>query len=154
MASISKNGINFTIEKITDNTDEVLLNAQKAINRALEIIGEKAETYTKAITPVDTGALRNSFTHRVDGDKKKVTIGSNIEYAPYVELGTGKLYDPPPEWIEFHAKKGRGLDRWYYKDEQGKWHVGYPRKGVHMLQNGIMNHLDEFKEIIKSELGR
>ena len=104
------------------------------------------------MTPIKTGALRNSFTHRVDAYKKQVTVGSAISYAPYVELGTGKLYSPPPEWIESHAKKGRGLDKWYYKDEQGKWHVGYPRKGVHMLQKGISNHLDEYKNIIETEL--
>lgn len=138
--------------EITDNTGQVLASMKAQVARALEIIGGKAESYTKALTPVDTGALRNSFTHSVDGNK--VTVGSNLEYSSYVELGTGKLYSPPPEWIESHAKKGRGLDRWFYKDEQGKWHVGYPRKGIHMLQNGIMNHLDEFKEIIKSELGR
>ena len=140
--------------KIDDNTQACIYEATQAALRALEIIGGKAESYTKALTPVDTGVLRNSFTHRVDGDKKQLTVGSNIEYAPYVELGTGKLYDPPPEWIEAQAKKGRGLDKWYYKDAQGKWHVGYPRKGVHMLQNSIMDHIDEFKEIIKSELSR
>lgn len=140
--------------RVDDNTGACIDEMRQSVLRALEIIGGKAESYTKALTPVDTGALRNSFTHRVDGDKKQVTVGSNLQYSSYVELGTGKLYDPPPEWIESHAKKGRGLDRWFYKDEQGKWHVGYPRKGVHMLQNGIMNHLDEFKEIIKSELGR
>lgn len=140
--------------KIEDNTGACIDAMKQAALRALEIIGGKAESYTKALTPVDTGALRNSFTHSVNEAKKQVTVGSNLEYSSYVELGTGKLYDPPPEWIESHAKKGRGLDKWYYKDEQGKWHVGYPRKGAHMLQNGIMNHLDEFKEIIKSELSR
>ena len=139
---------------IDDTTGTVIDAVRQGTLRALEIIGGMAESYTKALTPVDTGALRNSFTHRVDFNKSKVTVGSNIEYAPYVELGTGKLYDPPPEWIESHAKKGRGLDRWFYKDVQGKWHVGFPRNGAHMLQKGIMNHLDEFKEIIISELNR
>ena len=66
--------------KITDNTGQVLSGLKAQAARALEIIGGKAESYTKALTPVDTGALRNSFTHSVDGNK--VTVGSNIEYAP------------------------------------------------------------------------
>ena len=42
--------------------------------------------------------------------------------------------------------------RLYYKDEDGKWHVGLPRAGVKMLQRAIRDHLDEYKEIIEAEL--
>ena len=34
---------------------------------------------------VDTGRLRNSISHAVDGEA--AYIGTNVEYAPYVELG-------------------------------------------------------------------
>ena len=53
-----------------------------------------AETYAKDLTPVDTGTLRNSITHRVEtkGKMIMVIIGSNVHYAPYVEFGTGNLY--------------------------------------------------------------
>lgn len=151
MARISRNGVNFNV-KIKDNTVEVIAQAQEAVNRALEIIGGKAEGYTKALTPVDTGALRNSFTHSVGGTT--VTISSGISYAPFVELGTGKLYSPPPEWMEAQAQRGRGLDRWVYMGDDGKFHMGYPRVGVHMLQKGIGDHLDEYENIIKCELSR
>lgn len=67
---------------IEDNTGACIDEMRQSVLRALEIIGGKAESYTKALTPVNTSALRNSFTHRVDGDKKQVTVGSNIEYAP------------------------------------------------------------------------
>ena len=77
---------------ITDNSAQVRKALDDAVARALEIIGGKAGSYAKALAPVDTGALRNSLTHSVSGDT--VSIGSNIEYAPYVELGTGKEYSP------------------------------------------------------------
>ena len=35
-------------------------------------------------SPVDTGNLRASITHRVDGDE--ATIGTNVEYAPAQEF--------------------------------------------------------------------
>lgn len=112
-----------------------------------------AETYAKGLTPVKSGALRNSITHKVEmGEEPKVIVGSNMEYAPYVELGTGKLYEPPPEWIEFQAKRGRGLDHWLYRGEDGDWHVGFPRAGQKMIQRAITEHLDEYKEIIETEL--
>ena len=68
--------------RVDDNTEACIDEMRQSVLRALEIIGGKAESYTKALTPKDTGALQNSFTHRVDGDKKQVTVGSNIEYAP------------------------------------------------------------------------
>lgn len=57
-----------------------------ACARALEIVGGMAETDVKAVTPVDTGNLRNSISHRTDGSTE-VEIGTSVEYAPYVELG-------------------------------------------------------------------
>ena len=65
---------------------EVLSAEQKARNKALEIIGGKAESYAKKLCPVDTGRLRNSITHQ-QMDEHTEMIGTNVEYAPYVELG-------------------------------------------------------------------
>ena len=138
--------------KITDNTGQVLASMKAQVARALEIIGGKAEGYTKALTPVDTGALRNSFTHSVGGTT--VTVGSNLEYSSYVELGTGKLYSPPPEWMEAQAQRGRGLDHWVYKGDDGQFHMGFPRAGAHMLQHGVGDHISEYESIIKRELSR
>ena len=68
-----------------DNTDEVLAALKKAKKRGLEAIGLTAEGYAKKDTPVDTGRLRNSISHETDDDA--AYIGTNVEYAPYVELG-------------------------------------------------------------------
>lgn len=77
----------------TDNSAVVLAALEKARDRALEICGEKAESYAKALCPVDTGRLRNSISHMQYG--KDEYIGSNVEYAPYVELGTHKMKARP-----------------------------------------------------------
>ena len=68
-----------------DNTKEVLSAMDKAIERGLEAIGLTAEGHAKKETPVDTGRLRNSIGHAVE--EKSAYIGTNVEYAPYVELG-------------------------------------------------------------------
>ena len=68
-----------------DNTKEVLFAMEKAIERGLEAIGLTAEGHAKKETPVDTGRLRNSISHAVED--KSAYIGTNVEYAPYVELG-------------------------------------------------------------------
>ena len=68
-----------------DNTDEVLAALGKAKSRGLEAIGLTSEGHAKKETPVDTGRLRNSISHETDDDA--AYIGTNVEYAPYVELG-------------------------------------------------------------------
>ena len=68
-----------------DNTQEILSALEKAKTRGLEAIGLVAEGHAKKITPVDTGRLRNSISHATDDEA--AYIGTNVEYAPYVELG-------------------------------------------------------------------
>ena len=68
-----------------DNTNEVLAALKKAKKRGLEAIGLTAEGYAKKDTPVDTGRLRNSISYATDDEA--AYIGTNVEYAPYVELG-------------------------------------------------------------------
>ena len=68
-----------------DNSREILKAMEKAKKNALEAIGLTAEKYAKKETPVDTGRLRNSMAHAVDDNA--AYIGTNVEYAPYVELG-------------------------------------------------------------------
>ena len=73
-----------------DNTDEVLSALEKAKKRGLEAIGLTAEGHAKKITPVDTGRLqlRNSISHATDDEA--AYIGTNTEYAPFVQLNSGQ----------------------------------------------------------------
>lgn len=71
--------------KITDNRPEVKKEFNLKLSLALKLIGQKAEGYAKDDCPVDTGRLRNSISNKVDGND--VYIGTNVEYAPYVEFG-------------------------------------------------------------------
>lgn len=137
--------------KITeDHTQEVISEMEKATARALEIIGAKVEKYAKALCPVGTsestgkksyrgGTLRNSITHSVDEKESTVTIGSNVVYAPFVELGTGPHFNAPPQWEQFkpYSKKGGGHG------------YVYPRP---YLRPAVEDHLPEYKDIIENEL--
>lgn len=78
---------------ITDNSEKVASELESAIRRGLEAIGLVAEGHAKKAAPVDTGNLRNSITHAVEG--KAAYIGTNVEYAPPVELGTSKMAARP-----------------------------------------------------------
>lgn len=80
---------------VEDNTDEVTTELARAFDRALEKIGLTAERYAANLCPVDTGRLRNSITHAIDSGEKAAYIGTNVEYAPYVELGTSRQKAQP-----------------------------------------------------------
>lgn len=136
------------INKTEDHTQEVLSALETAKLKALTIIGMKLEKYAKALCPVGTsestgikgyrgGTLRNSITYQVQDDE--VWVGSNVEYAPYVELGTGPHFVPPPDWEEFTAPAGTGIKHAYV----------HPRP---FLRPAIEDHTSEFKEIVENEL--
>jgi HK97 gp10 family phage protein len=99
-----------------DNSEEVLRLFEEATERALEKIGLVAEGYAKKLTPVDTGRLRNSISHEVDG--QDVYIGTNVEYAPYVEMGTVRTKAQPflkPAATE-HSQTYKGILESEYKN--------------------------------------
>lgn len=80
---------------IKDNSDEFLKALPEQIEQALTAIGLTAESYAKRDCPVDTGRLRNSITNAVRTDEKAVYIGTNVEYAAFVELGTSRMKPRP-----------------------------------------------------------
>lgn len=59
-------------------------------NEALAIA---VESEAKRRAPVDTGRLRASITH--DSDATGAIVGTNVEYAPFQELGTSKMQAQP-----------------------------------------------------------
>lgn len=83
------------VEIREDNARQIADAIDQALARALEEVGLVAEGYAKKACPVDTGRLRNSITHQVRPSEKSVYIGTNVEYAPYVELGTSRMKPHP-----------------------------------------------------------
>ncbi len=140
----SVNGIEIT----ADNTKEILDGLEDAVDKALTIIGIKAERYAKARCPVGTvkstgikgyrgGTLRNSITFSVED--QILSVGTNIEYAPYVELGTGPYFEAPPEWEQFDVPASKGLGHGYVR----------PRP---YLKPAIVDHIKEYENVLTNEL--
>lgn len=65
-------------------------------------------------TPVDTGRLRNSMAYATSEDNKTVYVGTNVEYAIYVEEGSSRA----------DYGFGKGV-------------------GAHMLRNAVMDVQDD-----------
>lgn len=128
--------------EIHDNSKEVSAAIKEALLRGLEKIGLVAEAYAKKLCPVDTGNLRNSITHVVDEQEAAAIIGTNNEYAPYVELGTG-----------IYAEGGGGRPTpWVYQDAKGNWHYTHGNKPQPFLKPAVQDHKDQYRQILEDEL--
>ena len=94
-----------------DNTDYVIRQLGLAKARALEAIGIEAQNDAKAIAPVDTGRLKNSVTHSIDMGGSWAVIGTDVEYAKYVHLGTSRQRAQPflTDAVTQNAEKYRGI---------------------------------------------
>ena len=109
-----------------DHSAEVLGALDAAVGRALEKCGLVAEGYAKKLCPVDTGNLRNSITYMVNDGEKAAYIGTNSEYAVYVECGTGVYYP------------GGRQTPWVYQCKRRLASDPRPtRKTVHQARSGI-----------------
>lgn len=80
------------IEIRQDNTAVIKSAINTNLARALEACGLHAESLAKKSCPVDTGRLRNSITHSLNKGDKSVSIGTNVEYAIYVEEDETKAH--------------------------------------------------------------
>lgn len=122
--------------KFTSHKKEVLAELQLKVRRALEICGGEAERYTKENLTrnrsVRTDVLRGSITHQ-KVDDHTVAIGTEVKYAPYVELG-------------HHQQPGR------YVPAIGKRLVRSWVPAKPYLRPAIEGHRDQYQKIIETEL--
>lgn len=129
---------------IKDNSGAVLSAFADAIEHALDDVGEFCEGEAAKLIEqqdaIDTGRLHDSIEHTVDGTT--VNIGTNVEYAVYVECGTGAANYPG----------GTTKPSWVYMDAQGRAHRAYPMKARPYLKPSVEEHKDEIIQYIKDRL--
>ena len=117
------------------------VSVEQAVNEACILV----ENDAKRCCPVDTGELRMSITHKIEETSENRTtgaVGTNLEYAPYVEFGTGVF-----------SSLGNGRqDRWSYKDAKGEWHSTIGQQPQPYLHPALDTNKTEIEELIKQKI--
>lgn len=128
-------GIKFSNdEKIIDEIEQ---HIRDAAYEGMTKATLKVEDTAKTDAPYDDGILRQSITNTVNWQNEttiKGSVGSNLEYAPYVHQGTG---------IYAVAGNGRKEVPWHYKDKHGNWHTTKGIKPKPFIFDAIEKNKDE-----------
>lgn len=129
-----------------ENLDKLISKLEKLddVNQAMEQACILVENEAKIKCPVDTGFLRNSITHYIEDNPNELVgvVGTNIEYAPYVEFGTG-----------IYSSLGNGRqDRWKYKDAKGEWHSTIGQHPQPYLQPALEENRRKIEKMFKEQI--
>ena len=140
--------VNFRVEGLSDLLKklEALKGIEKGprIDKALGRGAARIQAAVKELTPVDTGNLRNKIF--VAHEKMmEYAVTTNVEYAVFVEYGTGKLGDPTVP----HTSK----EHWtYYSERLQRYITTHGQKPVHMFTKGFSSAHKKAFEIVKKEV--
>lgn len=132
--SIQFEGLEEIVEKLDSLTD--IFNYDKGLEKACAIV----ERAAKQKAPKGNGALRRSITSQVKNLEGEVF--TPLEYAPYVEYGTGL----------FAEEGGRKDVPWNYKDDKGQWHTTSGMKPQPFMRPALNENREEILRVIKESI--
>lgn len=134
-ADIKIEGLEEVISDLNKAFDDTKL--KQALGKACALVERSA----KEKAPKGTGELRRSITSKVEDDIGGAVgiIFTPLEYAPYVEFGTGLF-----------AEKGGRMDvPWNYKDDEGNWHSTSGMKPQPFMRPALNENREEIKRLLK-----
>ena len=111
------------------------------VEAALEKACALVERDAKKNAPKGTGELRRSITSKVENDGQEIVgvIYTPLEYAPYVEFGTGL----------FAESGGRKDVPWCYQDDEGEWHTTSGMKPQPFMRPALNENREQILRILE-----
>lgn len=129
-------GLDGVLKRIDDMGDKAPI--AQALGKACAVV----ERAAKENAPKGTGELRRSISSRVAesvGDTLEGYVYTTLEYAPYVEYGTGL----------FAVNGGREDVPWHYKDDEGNWHTTSGQKPQPFMVPALYDNREKITRILK-----
>lgn len=135
MADIRIEGLNEVLEAIENLGDRT--DWEPALRRACALVERSA----KQKAPKGTGELQRSIASRVEQDGNDLVgiVYTPLEYAPYVEFGTGL----------FAENGGRTDVPWCYQDDEGNWHSTSGQHPQPFLGPALHENREEILRILR-----
>jgi HK97 gp10 family phage protein len=89
-------GSKLTVDVVVavNNSDKVLEEITRMVSQAIREVADELVHEAQELAPVRTGELRDSI-HKEEIDELNVAVGSDKQYAGYVEYGTSKMAAQP-----------------------------------------------------------
>ena len=136
--SIQFEGLNEVLSALEETMSPEQLTA--ALTKACLLVERSA----KQKAPKGNGDLRRSITSEVrnEGDEIVGVVYTPLEYAPYVEYGTGL----------FAEEGGRQDVPWCYKDDEGEWHSTSGMKPQPYMRPALDENREEIIRILREGL--
>lgn len=131
------------LDKLLKKLDTLGGDVQKSTQKALLRGGAVFEKAAKDRCPVDKGHLRDSI-HTEEKDSNTVSVGTNMDYAAYVEYGTGPKGDPSVP----HTTK----EFWRYQDEEGNWHTSHGQPPQPYMRPAFSENKDKAVDVVKESI--
>ena len=128
------------LDSLNEKLDSLL--DRESIERALGKCCALVERSAKQKAPKGNGDLRRSIKSKVEGDTGIVFTA--LEYAPYVEYGTGL----------FAEEQGRQDVPWHYKDDKGEWHTTSGMPPQPYMRPALNENRQEILRVLKKELAK
>ena len=122
-------------EKLMARLDK--MSDEAALKKSLETAALLVERSAREKAPKDTGALRRSIRSKVEG--LEGIIYTPLEYAPYIEYGTGL----------FAEGNGRKDVPWNYQDDKGNWHSTSGLKPQPFMRPSLDENREKIVDILK-----
>lgn len=140
-------GLQQLINKLKNMGGDVNEALKQGIISGCLLIEKDAKLNVKS----STGALRESITHEVDVGEKQITgvVGTNVSYAPYVELGTGPVgAAAKPEVATKLGVSYRSTPWVYYSEEMQQFFTTKGQAGMPYLYPALINNKEEIKKLV------
>lgn len=129
--------------KFLDHSDEAKEVLKQATIQWLFQACMLVEGQAVALAAVNTSRLRNSIDYVVDEAELIGYVGTNVEYAIYVEMGTGEF-----------AENGMGRKGgWVYQDPSGEWFFTWGQEPQPYLRPAFRKNRSEIEALAKEIFG-
>lgn len=124
--------------KFVDNSAAVKRELERGMIRGLIKAAMLVESQAVLLVPVNTGGLRDSIGYQVNESELVAYVGTNCEYAIYVEFGTGEF-----------AENGNGRKGgWLYETPDGEVHFTYGMPPQPYLRPAFRQNQKAIKDIL------